>query len=101
MFSRRSTATTRTPPANRACALTGARDGSRYRIMWMARPGHAGDDLWRATLLRLEELGLFKGALLEKAGSLGLFGAVIVKAAGSRVAVSRDLARSILVKEAH
>lgn len=77
--------------------LASVREGGRYEVAWMARPQALSDASWRSTLSRLEELGLFPGETVEKVGSLGPLGAVIVKAAGSRVAVSRDIAASILV----
>ena len=79
-------------------SLAAARDGGRHIIAWVARPCNLSDALWQATCFRLEELGIFPGQTLEKTGSLGPAGAVIVRVGGSRVAVSRELARSILIE---
>jgi Fe2+ transport system protein FeoA len=53
--------------------------------------------MWRSTVVRLEELGVFNGQLVEKTGALGRLGAVIVKAGGSRVALSRDISGAVIV----
>jgi Fe2+ transport system protein FeoA len=79
-------------------SLERAREGVRYRVALIARPESLNDRTWQGAVLRLEELGMFAGEMLEKSGSLGPLAAIIVKVGGSRVAVSRDLARSVLLR---
>ncbi len=81
-----------------ALSLDRARVGALYRVARIARPERLSDRMWRGTLLRLEELGLFAGETVEKSGSLGPLGAVIVKVGGSRVALCRELARSVMLR---
>ncbi|MGI6632018.1 MAG: FeoA family protein [Bacillota bacterium] len=56
------------------------------------------DNIWRNTVVRLAELGIFPGQVIEKTGSAGPRCAVILKAGGSKVAVSLDLCSQILVR---
>ncbi len=79
-------------------SLAMAPPGVGFRVARIIRPSHLNDRLWQGSLLRLEELGIFQGQSVEKAGVLGPLGAVIVKAGGSRVAVSRELAGAIMVR---
>lgn len=72
--------------------------GSNLRVAHILRPTRFSDRVWRLSVLRLEELGVFPGQIVERVGSAGPGGAVIIKAGGSRVALSKELAEVVLVR---
>lgn len=86
------------PARRRLLTLTDAPCGVLFRVARIARPTQLDGRTWRGSLLRLVELGIFPGQTVEKTGILGPLGAVVVKAGGSRVAISRDLAAVVLVR---
>lgn len=67
-------------------------------VAGVARPARMKGRTWTASLLRLEELGIFPGQSMERTGSTGAPGSAVVKVGGSRVALSRDIAESVLVR---
>ena len=78
--------------------LSRAPSGQPLHVIRVMRPAKLEDRVWHMSLLRLEELGIFPGQVVENLGSAGQFGALILRAGGSRVALSRDLAEAVLVR---
>lgn len=87
-------------PRSRSVSLEGARPGRLYTIVALAQSGDLERSSISALSSRLEELGFFPGKTLAKLSDLGAGGTVIVRIVGSRVALSHEVARSILVKPA-
>ena len=67
-------------------------------VLSVIRPAGMDPETWRITASRLEELGVFLGVTIEKVGTLGPAGPVILKAMGCKVAVSKDVAGLIIVR---
>lgn len=78
-------------------SLDEAVDGKPYLVIALARPTDMRETVWRRTLLRLEELGLFPGVIMHRAAP-GFPGAVILRVGGGCVAVSREVAMSVLLR---
>ncbi len=73
--------------------------GFTHIVLGIMKPWGMSSSTWDFTVSHLEELGLFPGRTLTRLGSTGPRGAVIFWVMGSRVALSRDLARAILVRQ--
>lgn len=78
--------------------LSTAPKGVPLVVARVLRPARLQDRHWKVSLLRLEELGIFPGQAVEKTGSTGAPGSAVVRVGESRVALSRDLAESVLVR---
>lgn len=81
----------RTQPLSRAPV------GPALQVVRVLRPVAVGDRTWELSILRLEELGIFPGQEVQKLGSTGPRGATILKAGGTRVALSRELSGVVMV----
>ena len=71
--------------------------GSRCIVLTVIHPARVDPDTWRDTSAHLEELGLLPGEVIQKIGSSGPAGPIILRCMGSKVAISREVARSIVV----
>ncbi|MGE5578606.1 MAG: FeoA domain-containing protein [Bacillota bacterium] len=78
--------------------LSSAPKGVPLVVVRVLRPARLPDRVWKPSLLRLEELGIFQGQPMERTGSTGPLGSAVVRVGGARVALSRDLTESVLVR---
>lgn len=86
------------PPRDRPASLSRAALHVPLRVVLVVRPARLDKRTWSSSVLRLEELGVFLGQVVEKTGSPGQPGAAILKVGGSRVALSRELAGAVMVR---
>ncbi len=79
-------------------SLRRARQRCPLEVVRVVRPAQFDERTWGSSLRRLEELGIFPGQVVERTGAPGSPGAVILRAGGSRVTLSRELAASVFVR---